>query len=213
MFFFRKPNLTEIERFLTANRDSGFSYEFVGASRGVPPAGWATDQNRMKIGNGRSDFENAKRAIRNWRMFDMSWVRLCWPESPIENGRVVAILICHFGFYSLNAARIVYVIDEPDRFGFAYGTLQDHAESGEERFLVEFTPETGDVVYDLFAFSRPGHFLSHLGYPLARSLQKKFAAGSMAAMVQAVGSGSSLGRTDLQPEPAARPMTEADHDP
>ena len=41
------------------------------------------------------------------------------------------------GLWVLNACRIVYVIEEDGplrRFAFAYGTLPEHAESGEERF-------------------------------------------------------------------------------
>lgn len=113
-------------------------------------------------------------------MFDFDWVELCWPPKPIEAGETCAVLIRHFGFYSLNATRIVYTIDEPDRFGFAYGTLEDHGECGEERFLVERDPG-GNVFYDLKAFSRP-----KLGYPLVRLLQKQFAHDSKQAMFRAV---------------------------
>ncbi len=60
------------------------------------------------------------------------------------------------------------------RFGFAYGTLEDHAESGEERFLVEWNRENDEVWYDLLAFSRPNQFLSRTGYPFTRRAQKKF---------------------------------------
>jgi uncharacterized protein (UPF0548 family) len=73
-------------------------------------------------------------------------------------------------------------------FGFAYGTLPGHAESGEERFLVEWDRAGGDVWYDLLAFSRPRHVLARLGYPLARRLQNRFAKESAAAMRRAVGS-------------------------
>jgi uncharacterized protein (UPF0548 family) len=99
----------------------------------------------------------------------------------------------HFGFFSLNACRIVYVVDEKGsnggicRFGFAYGTLPEHAESGEERFTVEWNHASEEVWYDIFAFSRPRHALPRIGYPLARSLQRKFAAGSKQAMRKAVG--------------------------
>ena len=41
------------------------------------------------------------------------------------------------------------------RFGFAYGTLPDHAGSGEEGFLVEWGREEGSVWYDILALSRP----------------------------------------------------------
>jgi uncharacterized protein (UPF0548 family) len=113
-------------------------------------------------------------------------MRLCFPDTPIEVGENVAPVARHLGFYSLNACRIVYVIDEPNRFGFAYGTLTEHAEIGEERFTVEFDPDTGVVWYDVFAFSRPGGIFVKLGYPYARYRQKAFSRGSKEAMLRAI---------------------------
>jgi uncharacterized protein (UPF0548 family) len=88
----------------------------------------------------------------------------------------------------LNACRIVYLVDEEGavkRFGFAYGTLAEHAEIGEERFTVEWNRADDTVWYDILAFSRPRQMLAKLGYPLSRSLQKRFAEGSKAAMMNA----------------------------
>jgi uncharacterized protein (UPF0548 family) len=76
------------------------------------------------------------------------------------------------------------VIDEERKFGFAYGTLPDHVERGEERFLVEWQADDS-VWYDILAFSRPQHPLAKLGQPLVRRLQKQFASESMAAMQDA----------------------------
>ena len=78
------------------------------------------------------------------------------------------VLAHRIGLFWLNACRIVYLIDEDGptkRFGFAYGTLTEHAESGEERFLVGWNRETDAVSYELLAFSRPNQFLSRVGYP------------------------------------------------
>ncbi len=175
-----------IERFLAETASSAFSYPDVGLSRIGAPEGYTTDHNRIVIGHGDGDWEKAKEAIRNWKMFDFEWVELCWPNTPIEENQNVAVMIRHFGFYSLNAAKIVYVIDEPERFGFAYGTLLDHGESGEERFSVEISEQTGDVWYDLYAFSKPKHILAKLGYPLVRNLQKQFAKDSKAAILRAI---------------------------
>src|SRR5262249_25102117 len=90
--------------------------------------------------------------------------------------------------YWLNACRVVYRVEEKDvtqRYGFAYGTLEEHAECGEERFTVEWNGETDEVHYDLLAFSRPHQLLVRLGRPLARRLQRRFAIDSMRAMVAA----------------------------
>jgi uncharacterized protein (UPF0548 family) len=87
------------------------------------------------------------------------------------------------------------------RFGFAYGTLPGHAESGEERFTVEWHEADGAVWYDILAFSRPRRLLARLGYPLARRLQKRFARDSAAAMRRAVGQGKSTAqvKSDFSP--------------
>ncbi|HEV3306332.1 MAG TPA: DUF1990 family protein [Candidatus Sulfotelmatobacter sp.] len=73
------------------------------------------------------------------------------------------------------------------RFGFAYGTLGEHAESGEERFTVEWSRDDDSVWYDILAFSRPRQMLARLGYPLSRLLQKRFAEDSKAAVAKAAG--------------------------
>jgi len=121
-------------------------------------------------------------------MFNLPWLRLYWPTTPIEVGATVVILVEHFGFYSLNASRIVYVVDDDGptcRYGFAYGTLTEHSERGEERFTVEWNRSEGKVWYAILAFSRPQKALAKLGYPLSRMLQRRFAEASKAAMVAA----------------------------
>ena len=112
------------------------------------PDGYACDHNRVKLGEGHGTFARAVDAVRRWEMFNVGWVTLCWPTTPIEPGRIVAILVPLAGLWSLSACRIVYTIDdrgEVNRFGFAYGTLDDHMETGEERFSVEFRREDDSV--------------------------------------------------------------------
>jgi len=169
----------------------------VGASRELSaPGGYRVDRNRVQLGRGADVFEFAKRAIQQWKMFDMPWIELCWPDTPIEADRTVAVLVSHFGFWSLNASRIVYVIEQhgrSEKYGFAYGTLPEHAELGEERFTVEYHPSDQSVWYDLYAFSRP-RFISRLAYPIARALQRRFARDSKAAMQNAIHRASEVAR-------------------
>jgi uncharacterized protein (UPF0548 family) len=189
MFRLTKPSEEYIRRFVASQRDLPFSYTGVGATRTSPPPGYNIDHNRIRLGAGQEVFERAVAALRGWEMFNIGWVRLCWPETPLTVGATFGVVIRHFGFCSLNTARIVYMIDESDptrRYGFAYGTLPGHAERGEERFMVEWRADGDSVWYDLFAFSRPNQALTWLGYPLARVLQKRFARDSKAAMVRAV---------------------------
>jgi uncharacterized protein (UPF0548 family) len=170
-----------------ATRD--FSYPEVGATRGtLPVVGYDNDHNRVKLGEGAQIFRRAAAALRSWEMFNLGWVRVSDPSTPIRVDATAAVLIRHFGFWSLNAARIIYVIDEDRRFGFAYGTLRDHSETGEERFCVEWDEESDSVYYDILAFSRPRQWHARLGKPLARMLQRKFVRESKLAMQRAVDS-------------------------
>lgn len=188
MFRLRAPSVDEVEQFISQQQYSAFSYPDVGASANELPAGYNVDSNRILLGSGEVTWRRAVEAVRGWQIFNMPWVRLYWPSSPIQVGMDVAILIRHFGFFSLNASRIIYIINEEGRiarYGFAYGTLAEHAESGEERFTVEWNRSDDQVWYAILAFSRPKKTLARLGYPLARRLQKRFGEDSKAAMRKA----------------------------
>ena len=89
------------------------------------------------------------------------------------------------GLWWTSCCRIVYVVDETgpvSKFGFAYGTVPGHVESGEELFLIEWDRGENSVWYDILAFSRPRHFLTRIGRRQARAMQKKFGQQSSAAM-------------------------------
>jgi uncharacterized protein (UPF0548 family) len=185
---FRKPTDDAVRAFLDAQRDAPFSYPEVGATAAGPPSGYAVDHTRTRLGAGDDVYAAAIAALRRWAMFDLGWVELRWPDARIAVGTTVAVL-AHFGAWWLNAARIVTVFDDPAprrRFGFAYGTLEDHVEQGEERFGVEWDDRDGSVWYDLLAFSRPRHPLVRTAYPVARRLQRRFARDSARAMAAAV---------------------------
>jgi uncharacterized protein (UPF0548 family) len=188
MFFSSKPNRTTIDSFIAAQQNQKFSYAEVGCTRQQAPKGYTADRNRIKLGRGIDTFERAKSAVRKWKMFDMPWIDLCWPDTPIEPGAAVVVVVSHLRFWSVNACRIVYVTEDHgslERYGFAYGTLPDHGEIGEERFMVEFNPADQSVWYDLYAISRPTT-LARLAYPFTRALQKRFARESKTAMLRAV---------------------------
>jgi uncharacterized protein (UPF0548 family) len=188
MFLLQKPDEIQVRAFITAQQQSNFSYRPLGITRDSAGSGYTVDHNRVQLGSGAKCFDAAVSAIRRWKMFDLGWVHLFSDHTPIETGATVAVVVRHLGFWSMNACRIVYVIEEHgslERYGFAYGTLAEHAERGEERFTVEWNHEDDTVWYDLLAFSRPGP-MARLGYPYARRMQKKFALDSEKAMQRAV---------------------------
>lgn len=187
MLLLTKPNAERIRRFILSQKDQPFSYPSVDITAGQSPRGYTRDHNRIKLGDGADAYRRACEAIRRWEMFNIGWLHLCWPDAPIEIGTTVAVLADLRFLWSLNACRVERVIDEEGdvrRFGFAYGTLPEHVESGQESFIVEWNKSDDSVWYDLFAYSRPNQLLAKLGYPVARALQKRFARDSMQAMLR-----------------------------
>jgi uncharacterized protein (UPF0548 family) len=199
-----KPSVESVRRFLTSQTELPFTYKAVGATAAMPPPGYAVDRTRVKLGAGEPAFRAAEAALQRWEQFRLGWVEAWSPDTPLRSGEVVAVMGRAVGFWWLNSCRIIYVVNESGpvyRFGFAYGTLPGHVESGEERFLIEWNRIDDGVWYDILAFSRPNHVLARLGYPVVRKLQKRFGRDSAAAMLRAVRAAdkSSSNRTGMEP--------------
>jgi uncharacterized protein (UPF0548 family) len=190
MLSLRKPTVDALRSFLAAQRGLPFTYGAVGATAGTPPAGYVVDRTRVKLGEGEPAFLSAIAALRRWEQFKLGWVAAWPPDTPIREGEAVAVMGRAIGVWWLNACRVVYAVDEAGsapKFGFAYGTLPGHVESGEERFLVEWDRGNDAVWFDILAFSRPNHALTRVGYPFVRRLQRRFGRDSAAVMLRAVG--------------------------
>jgi uncharacterized protein (UPF0548 family) len=188
MFLLRRPTEEQIRQFLFAEQHKAFSYPDPGITGLATPRGYTVDHHRIRLGIGREVFKRGVEALKRWEMFNFAWLRLCWPEAPIETGTTVGVLAQLPGFWSLNACRIAYVIDEEGevrRYGFAYATLPEHVERGQESFVIEWRSKDDSVWYDIFAYSRPNHVIAKIGYPITRLLQKRFARDSMKAMLKA----------------------------
>ena len=185
MFMIREPSDEDVTRFVASQRDQPFTYSEVGATNATLPTNYTVDHNRIQLGSGEETFRRAVEALKNWQHFDLDWVTIVPRGVPVEVGATVAVKARAFGSWSLNASRVVYTIDKNRAFGFAYGTLPDHVESGEERFLVVWLG-SDRVFYDILAFSRPRHPLVRFSFPLARMLQKRFARDSLNRMKSAL---------------------------
>ncbi len=188
MFLIRRPSQREIARFLNQSRDLPLSYDPVGIARQTPP-GFNADLASEVIGHGRETFERAKIALAGWRHYEMGWVELFPQGAPIEPGTRVGVLVHHMGFWSLNGCRVVYGVGDRQTgssFGFAYGTLTNHAEMGEEIFEVRFEPESEEVIYRIQAVSRPRATIARIGYPIARYFQERFRRDSTSALRRAI---------------------------
>jgi uncharacterized protein (UPF0548 family) len=144
------------------------TYAEVGATTGPLPDGYHHVQKSAPIGRGRRRFEVAADEGMRWGMLRGAGLRV---EATSEVAAVGSEVIVHMGPVQA-PCRVVYVVDEPDRRGFAYGTLPGHAESGEEQFVVRYDPATDEVHAEVVAFSRHATWWSRLGSPVASVAQR-----------------------------------------
>ncbi len=189
MFTLFEPSDTRIEDFLARQKELPFSYNEVGASQAEIPSGYPINHHRVQLGVGIDAFDRAKDAIQSWTMYKLSWTRLYPSDAPVAVGGVVCVVVNHGFCRSINPCRIIYLLEEnteTERFGFAFGTLPGHSEKGEERFTVEWRHADDSVWFELLSFARPHHILAKIGFPLVGLFQRKFAADSCRAMLQAV---------------------------
>jgi uncharacterized protein (UPF0548 family) len=154
------------------------TYSEVGATAGPLPAGYHHVQKSAVIGRGRSRFEDAADKGMRWGMLRGAGLRV---EATTEVVAVGSEVIVHLGPVRA-PCRVVYIVDESDRRGFAYGTLPGHAESGEERFVVRYNPATDDVYADVLAFSRHATWWSRLGSPVTSVAQRVVTARYLRAL-------------------------------
>jgi uncharacterized protein (UPF0548 family) len=121
-----------------------------------------------RIGNGRARFEEAAESVMRYGMLRGAGVRVIASTEVAEVGTLVLGRLGPIWA----PCRVVYVLDEPNRRGFAYGTLPGHAEAGEEFFGVRFDPASGSVDAEVSAFSRPNTWWSKAGAPVAALVQR-----------------------------------------
>ena len=144
------------------------TYAEVGATSGALPEGYHHLHKSAVIGRGRRRFDGAAVGVMRWGMLRGAGVRV---EATSEIAEVGSEVIVHLGPVRA-PCRVVYVIDEPDRRGFAYGTLPGHAESGEELFAVRYDAATENVYAEVTAFSLHGTWWSRLGSPVTSLIQR-----------------------------------------
>lgn len=147
---------------------ASFTYDAVGGTRADPPAGYHHLEHVRSVG-GRT-FEEAVELLLTWQLHLRAGLQVAAARDRVEDGDDV-LLRLGLGRVSLRIpCRVVYVIDEAERCGFAYGTLRGHPEEGEELFLLERRAD-GGADLRVRAFSRPATLLARAGGPATRWAQ------------------------------------------
>lgn len=150
------------------------TYAEVGASCAGErlPAGYR--HLRLRTDLGRCSLETAGEAILTWRMHRAAGVRI---EASAPRAAVGVAVTSGLGIGPVRLSapcRVVAVIDESDRIGFAYGSLPGHPASGEESFVAERAGD-GRVWFTVTSFSRPARWHMRAAGPLAPVMQRAYA--------------------------------------
>ncbi|RKS68000.1 uncharacterized protein (UPF0548 family) [Motilibacter peucedani] len=166
----RRPSRAQLAALLAQRADAPQSYAEVGISLEdvAPPRGWGQSVGRRSLGSGEQVWLAAREALLAWDAHRGARVRVEPPAAPLAVGTVVAVTAGAPLGAIVGVCRIVRVVDEPHRFGFAYGTVPPHPEVGEESFLVTRDPVSGEVVFTARSVSRAVALLARLAPPLAR---------------------------------------------
>jgi uncharacterized protein (UPF0548 family) len=146
------------------------SYAEVGATRELTlPTGYHHDARSVSLGRGDNAFQQGQEALRHWVGHRHAGAVLTPADPSLVQGTDLVVMLRRGLIFVLAPCRIVYVTDEADRFGFAYGTLPGHPERGEEAFHI--ARSGSEVSFEITAFSHPAALLARLGSPIARAIQ------------------------------------------
>jgi uncharacterized protein (UPF0548 family) len=157
------------ERRIAEFRSAELTYPEVGMTQhAVLPAGYRTFQRTVPLPV-HVRFASARRDLLTWMVQRRAGIRVTASGDVAPD--VVADLTVGSGALSVIApCRVVYLIEEPTRCGFAYGTLRGHPESGEESFMLN-RGEDGAVTFTVTAFSHSATILSKLAGPIGHRVQ------------------------------------------
>lgn len=182
----RRPTDAQLAALLERCRSDRLSYEPIGASLDPAVAVPGLQRKRWTTAlDGANAFDRGVDALRTWAVQRGSGLVVA-ADGPIAVGTNVALGVpLPVGFIDATC-RIVAVVDEPNRYGFAYGTLSVHPARGEDAFVVVRGGD-GGVRFDVEAVSTPRQVLARLLPPVADRLQDAAVRRYLSAMVRAVG--------------------------
>ena len=174
------------DRLVAAARAAVPTYDHVGST--LDPSRWAAPCVRVRhrtVGRGPAAFEAARQALRTWVPQLGIGATVEPAGEPVVTGATVLVVLRRGPFHVVAPDRIVGVIDEPRRFGYAYGSLPGHPERGEESFLVEHLDDD-TVCASIRVQAGPGTLPAHAVAPLVRAAQHAALDGYLGAIARHV---------------------------
>lgn len=169
MFVLRHRSPAELDTLLGLAVREDPSYREVGATGAdVFPPGYRHDRHDRRIGDSQV-FDRAVTGLRHWAAHEGASIRIFPHDQPVSLGATFIGLISLGPGQMVAPCRIVRVIDQFDKFGFACATLPGHPARGEEAFVVE--RRSDGTFFSITAFSRPADLLARLAGPFGRAIQ------------------------------------------
>ncbi len=174
-----------LDRFRARAVTEPLSYPEVGHSLAELPEGYHRGRDAITVGHGDAAFASASNGLCVWACHRAAGIRVAPHDAPIAIDTTVALAISIVRLRILAACRIVRVVDEADRFGFAYGTLRSHPEVGEEAFVVDRRAD-GTITFTISVFWRPAGLVARLGGPVTELVQRRAAGRYLDGLAQHV---------------------------
>jgi uncharacterized protein (UPF0548 family) len=147
------------------------TYPEVGRTAGTLPDGYHHLRRSATIGTGAETFADAADKLMRWQVQKGAGMDVDASSDVAVPGALVKTTVRFGPARFVAPCRVVYVIDESRRKGFAYGTLPGHPESGEEAFIVTHEPDD-TVTLTIIAFSRPATLVAKAGGPFGWMVQE-----------------------------------------
>ena len=174
----------ELAALLRGCRSDELTYAPIGGSLGgATPPELRRREWRCEL-HGADAFDRGTEAISAWSVHRGAGLEVAY-DGPIAVGTNVALCApLPIGFVDATC-RIVAVVQEATRFGFAYGTLSVHPEQGEESFVVRRDSD-GTVLFEVVGVSRAVHPIARACPPVADRIQDTAVHRYLTAMRNAV---------------------------
>lgn len=112
------------------------SEEMHDAADDAPPAGYIRSQWSLRV----PDFDNSCDALLGWAGHESASVRLRPNQPQVAVGETFVMAVPVGPLTVTVACRISEIVDESDRYGFAYTTLSNHVWEGSESLIVSRDP-------------------------------------------------------------------------
>jgi uncharacterized protein (UPF0548 family) len=135
----------------------------------VDRGGYAHDVYRVSLSG---PFARAIESLLSYQIFapQRMFACVCTPDRRVAFGATIVQRIILGPAAIESAVRVIEFEKSADRAYFAYATLKGHAERGLASFAVQST--AGVVTFEAQAWSKPGTWLTKLGRPISRVVQR-----------------------------------------